>query len=83
MALSSQEPQSDLSFEEALGKLEAIVQKLEASSLPLEESVAQFEQGLKLSKHCSKVLEEAELRVKNVQEKEMSPDSDSDSNIHY
>jgi exodeoxyribonuclease VII small subunit len=77
MALSSQESQSDLSFEEALGKLEAIVQKLESSSLPLEESVAQFEQGLKLSKHCSKVLEEAELRVKKVQEKEMSADSDT------
>lgn len=76
MATSSfPDPDSGLSFEEALGQLETIVQKLENSSLPLEESVAQFEEGLKLSRHCSKVLEEAELRVKNVQEKELSSGS--------
>ncbi|MFW6347522.1 MAG: exodeoxyribonuclease VII small subunit [Cyclonatronaceae bacterium] len=71
-ASSSQNPHADLSFEEALGELESIVRKLEDSSLPLEESVAQFEQGLKLSRHCSKVLEEAELRVKKVEEQESS-----------
>lgn len=78
---SSQNPHTDLSFEEALSELETIVRKLETSSLPLEESVAQFEQGLKLSKHCSKVLEEAELRVKKVQENDGSgnPGSASDS----
>lgn len=78
---SSQNPHTDLSFEEALSELETIVRKLETSSLPLEESVAQFEQGLKLSKHCSKVLEEAELRVKKVQENDGAgnPGSASDS----
>lgn len=76
---SFQEPHTDLSFEEALGELESIVQKLESSSLPLEESVAQFEQGLKLSRYCSNVLEKAELRVKKVQEQELSSNSEADS----
>jgi exodeoxyribonuclease VII small subunit len=60
----------EISFEAALGRLEEIVQRLERSELPLEESVKQFEEGLKLSKHCSRILEKAELRVEQVKESE-------------
>lgn len=60
------EKETELSFEEALKRLEAIVARLEQDDVPLEESVKQFEEGVKLSKHCARILEEAELRVEQV-----------------
>ncbi|MCH8558609.1 MAG: exodeoxyribonuclease VII small subunit [Balneolia bacterium] len=59
-----------ITFEEALGKLEQIVQKLESSELSLQDSVKQFEEGIKLSRHCSQILEQAELRVEQVKQNE-------------
>ena len=50
-------------FEEALARLEAIVAELERGELPLEDSMRIFEEGIKLSKTCLKMLEEAERRV--------------------
>jgi exodeoxyribonuclease VII small subunit len=58
--------ETELTFEQALGKLELIVARLEESDVPLEESVKQFEEGVKLSRYCAKILEEAELRVEQV-----------------
>jgi len=58
-----------ITFEEALKKLEAIVGKLEDSEVTLEDSVALYEEGMKLSKFCSEVLEHAELRIEKVNEK--------------
>jgi len=59
-----------LSFEEALEKLEKLVQDLESGDLSLEESVKSFENGIELSKLCKKKLESAEQRVKKIVEKE-------------
>jgi exodeoxyribonuclease VII small subunit len=53
----------DLTFEQAFQELEATVAKLEDGDLPLEESLALFERGQRLSAHCSRLLEQAELRV--------------------
>ncbi len=50
-------------FEEALQKLEAIVKKLEDGNLSLEESLKAFEEGMRLSRFCSKKLDEAEKKV--------------------
>jgi exodeoxyribonuclease VII small subunit len=50
-------------FEEALERLEAIVQKLESGDLTLEESLKSFEEGTKLATFCNKKLEEAEQMV--------------------
>lgn len=50
-------------FEEALKRLEAVVARLEAGDLPLEESLAAFEEGVALTKLCSQRLSEAERRV--------------------
>jgi len=50
-------------FEEALARLEAIVAELERGELPLEDSMRIFEEGMKLSKVCLKMLEEAERKV--------------------
>lgn len=50
-------------FEEALGRLEEIVKTLEKGDLPLKESLKIFEEGVKLSKTCLKMLDEAEKKV--------------------
>ena len=52
-----------LKFEEALHKLEAVVQRLESGELPLEESLRLFEEGVHLTKVCTRRLEEAERRI--------------------
>ena len=50
-------------FEEALEKLEEIVRRMEAGEMTLEESLKAFEEGIKLSRLCSKKLDEADRRV--------------------
>jgi exodeoxyribonuclease VII small subunit len=50
-------------FEEALQEMETIVQRLEDGNLSLDESLALFEDGIKLSRLCSQRLDEAEKRV--------------------
>ncbi len=52
------------SYEEAFAQLEQILARLEAGELPLEESLALFEQGSALIAYCSRRLEAAELRVR-------------------
>jgi len=49
-------------FEQAMARLEAIVGELEKGVLPLDESLKIFEEGIRLSKSCLKVLEEAAQR---------------------
>lgn len=50
-------------FEDSLKKLEHIVDKLEKGDLALEESLKLFEEGIRLSRLCTKQLEEAERKV--------------------
>lgn len=50
-------------FEQTLQQLEQIVQRMENGDLGLEESLKQFEQGLKLAKNCQNALSSAELKV--------------------
>ena len=50
-------------FEEALGRLEDIVKKMETGDMTLEESLKAFEEGIKLVRLCSRRLDEAERRV--------------------
>ena len=53
----------DMEFEEALAELEKISALLNEGKLPLKEAVSAYESGVKLKNHCSKLLEEIELRV--------------------
>lgn len=50
-------------FEEAYGKLEAIVKRLEEGNLTLEEALKAFEEGVRLARFCSRKLDEAEKKV--------------------
>jgi exodeoxyribonuclease VII small subunit len=54
---------SDMKFEEALQRLEQIVDQLEAGTLPLEESLKVFEEGVGLARRCARYLDEAEKRI--------------------
>lgn len=59
---------SSLSYEQAYEELEALVARMESGELPLEQSVALYERGQRLSAHCQALLEEAELKIKLVDE---------------
>lgn len=56
----------DVSFEEALKKLEAIVEEMESDDLPLEELIKHYEQGTQLAGVCQKKLAEAELKIQKL-----------------
>ena len=55
---------TEKTFEEMMNKLEEISQDLENGELTLDESMKKFEEGMKLSKKCSEVLENAEKKIK-------------------
>ena len=50
-------------FEDALARLETIVDELEKGDLPLNDSLKIFEEGIKLSKTCLKILDDSERKV--------------------
>jgi len=58
------EPEVQPKFEEALARLEEIVELLDDGNLPLDESLALFKEGTKLAKSCRDLLAEAEVQVK-------------------
>ena len=51
------------SFENQMESLEKIVSELEKGDLNLDDSVAKFEEGIKISKDCNKILQEAEKKI--------------------
>jgi exodeoxyribonuclease VII small subunit len=59
-------PPDDLSYEQAFQELEATVGKLEAGEIPLEESLALFERGQALAARCSELLDQAELKLRQL-----------------
>ena len=56
----------ELSFEDELKKLEAIVESLEAGNVPLATLVERYEAGMLHLKHCQQKLAEAELRIEQL-----------------
>ena len=57
-----------LPFDQALAEFKQVVEKLEAGNLPLEQSIALFEQGVLLQRRCERMLSEAELRFQRLVE---------------
>ena len=57
-------------FETKIESLEKIVAELEKGDLSLEDSVNKFEEGMKISKECSELLEDAEKRISIILEKD-------------
>ncbi len=58
-----EENTNNVSFEEKMKKLEEIATELEKGDLDLDTSVSKFEEGMKLSKECSEILEKAEKKI--------------------
>jgi len=56
----------NISFEEALNKLEKIVSDLENGDIPLEKTIEMYEEGMNLSKLCLSSLDKAELKLKKL-----------------
>ncbi len=55
-----------MTFEQALAALQAIVSKLEAGDVPLEQSLEHYERGVALARYCNEMLDQAELRVREL-----------------
>jgi exodeoxyribonuclease VII small subunit len=66
-------PVEALSYEEAMAELETIVDSLEEGNQKLEESMALFERGQLLMKHCAELLEAAELKVRQLAGDDLTP----------
>ncbi len=60
-----------LSYEAAYQEIEGVVAQLESGEQSLEEAVALYERGQRLSAHCQSLLENAQLRIRQVDELEL------------
>lgn len=61
---------AEITFEEAVLKLEQVVKKMESDKLTLDESIDLYEKGVKLSAFCKKKLDEAKLKIESFGENE-------------
>ena len=59
----SDKPVEEMSFEEAMKELEAVVNKLDSGDVPLDASIALYERGAALKKRCEEELKRAEEKV--------------------
>ena len=64
------EEKEELTFEDAMKRLESIVETMGGGNLSLEDSLKMFEEGMELCKFCNKKLDEAEYKVEKLMEKE-------------
>lgn len=62
------EDAQSVGLEASMERLESIVSDLESGEFGLEEALEKFEEGLRLGKRCKKILDRAELRVKQLVE---------------
>ena len=65
--MAEPKPPDQMRFEEAFQELAALVGKLEAGDLELEQSLELFERGQALSERCRQLLEEAELTLRQLE----------------
>jgi exodeoxyribonuclease VII small subunit len=55
--------EADLNFEDAMDRLEKIVEQMESGKLPLEDLIVRYEEGMKLVKTCQERLANAEQKI--------------------
>ena len=74
---------AEMRFEEALKKLEKIVEELESGKLSLDDSLKKYEEGVKLSRFCHKSLQAAQKKIQVLTKKgdswELKPFTESES----
>ena len=57
----------NLKFEQAMQRLDAIVEAMESGEIGIEESISKYEEAMKLAAHCRQILDQAEQRIKKIQ----------------
>ncbi|MCB0075958.1 MAG: exodeoxyribonuclease VII small subunit [Anaerolineales bacterium] len=62
--------ESEITFEAAYGELEAVVAALESGDISLEEALTLYERGHRLAQQCGEMLDNAELRISQLQDEE-------------
>lgn len=67
MAEKKKKSKTDIPFEKALTELEDVARKLESGSLGLDDSISEFDKGMKLAKLCKEKLDEAERKIELLQ----------------
>lgn len=60
---SSESRDTDLSFEDALARLEELIERIESGEIGLEKAIAEYERGVTLIRRCKDILQKAEQRV--------------------
>jgi exodeoxyribonuclease VII small subunit len=61
-------PGKKLKFEQAMERLDAIVEAMESGEIGIEESIAKYEEAMGLAAHCREILDQAEQRIKKIQQ---------------
>ena len=56
-----------LKFEDAMERLDAIVEAMESGEIGIEESVSKYEEAMQLAAHCRKILDQSEQRIRRIQ----------------
>ena len=76
--------ENEIKFEKALSELEKIVEQLESGELALDEALKRYEEGVKLSRICTKKLTEAEKKIEvltNALNDLSNPETDSEPEV--
>jgi exodeoxyribonuclease VII small subunit len=63
MSSKAKSPGTELNFEKAMARLEAIVEEMESGKLPLEDLIVRYEEGMNLVKVCQERLTSAEQKI--------------------
>jgi exodeoxyribonuclease VII small subunit len=63
---------SKLNFEQSIKELTAIVEKIEQGEIALQDSLAEYEKGMALIKHCRSILQKAEKRIEQISKEQKS-----------
>lgn len=67
---ASHEQSEELGFEEAVEKLEQIIDAIESGEVGLERSIREYERGMQLIRRCRSILDHAEQRVRELSEED-------------
>lgn len=71
--VSSPKPVTELTFEQALDELDALVRRMEAGDLSLDESIAAYRRGAELARYCQGKLAAAEQEIKKLDGELLKP----------
>jgi exodeoxyribonuclease VII small subunit len=78
MAKTEKNNKAGLSFEQAIDQLNQIVSRIEQGQVPLQESLEQYEKGMKLIQHCRGILQDAEKRIEQISAQNESASAESE-----